>query len=424
MSHHSLPSPRSRLRTFRLVCRPHEKPAVEALLAAEGFAFELESYLSSARCLISEPKPLGASVAAAFGLLYILDKSSMLPPLGLDPQEGQTVLDLCASPGSKTGVLAELVGERGLVVANEPKKKRHQTLRQNMRLANLLQVVTTAYKAEAFPSQSSWDKILLDVPCSGWGTAEKNPQVLSLWRENTIKPLISLQQNLLSSAADLLAPGGRLIYSTCTTNVQENEDQVLWAAEECGLHVENLPSWPGFVFEPPQTSLAQGTLRVNGPASRGQSFFVAALQKPGERPDSGLGRSHSDGIVVDPVVRSRLKADVDWQGLPPGWVVMEKERLLFKPQSAVHSLDYISWQGTVLGHGRKGLRLSPRARWLVPQPEHGQALVLDSIDEMHKLLQGQSLPAPGPGPLAGLYWRDLPLGWVTVKGKRCMWTDR
>lgn len=419
-----LSAPRPRLRTFRLVCRPHEQPAVEALLAAEGFAFELEPYLSSARCLISEPKPLGASVAAAFGLLYILDKSSMLPPLGLDPQEGQSVLDLCASPGSKTGVLAELVGERGLVVANEPKQKRHQTLRQNMRLANLLQVVTTTYKAEAFPSQSSWDKILLDVPCSGWGTAEKNPRVLSLWRENTIKPLLSLQQNLLSSAADLLAPGGRLIYSTCTTNVQENEDQVLWAAEECGLHVEHLPPWPGFVFEPPQSSLALGTLRVNGPASRGQSFFVAALRKSNERSDSGLGGACLEEVVVDPIVRSRLKADVDWQRLPPGRVEMEKERLLFKPQPAMHDLDHISWQGTVLGHGRKGLRLSPRARRLVPQPEHGQALVLDSIDELHRLLQGQSLPAPGPGPLAGLYWQDLPLGWVTVKGNRCMWTDR
>jgi 16S rRNA (cytosine1407-C5)-methyltransferase len=412
-----------RLRTFRLACRPHERPAVESLLSAEGYTFQPEPYLASARYLTSEPKPLGSSVAAAFGLIYILDKSSMLPPLCLAPGKGEAALDLCASPGSKTGVLAEMVGNDGLVVANEPKKKRYQTLRQNMRQANLPQVVTTGYKAETYPGSYLWDKILLDVPCSGWGTAEKNPRVLSLWRENTIKPLLSLQQSLLARAADLLAPGGRLIYSTCTTNVQENEDQILWASKECGLHVEQLPPCPGFAFDPPQSSLAQGTLRVNGPGSQGQSFFVAGLLKPGRRADNGLQEYGPERVAVDPVVRSRLKTEVNWQGLPPGRVEMENERLIFKPRKAAHALAHIAWQGTVIGSGRKGLRLSPRARLLVPQPNPGQTLILDRVDELHKLLQGQSLPAPGPGPLAGLYWKDLPLGWVTVKGKRCMWSD-
>lgn len=412
-----------RLRTFRLVCRPHERPAVESLLSAEGYAFEPEPYLASARALTSEPKPLGSSVAAAFGLIYILDKSSMLPPLCLAPGEGEAALDLCASPGSKTGVLAELAGDHGLVVGNEPKKKRYQTLRQNMRLANLLQVVSTGYKAETYPGVYLWDKILLDVPCSGWGTAEKNPRVLSLWRENTIQPLLSLQQSLLARATDLLAPGGRLIYSTCTTNVQENEHQILWASEQFGLWREHLPPCPGFVFDPPQSSLARGTLRVNGPASQGQSFFVAGLLKPGQRSENGLQECGAERVVVDPVVHSRLKTEVDWQGLPPGRVEMENERLICKPWKAVHSMAHISWQGTVIGYGRKGLRISPRARHLVPQPKAGQTLILDSMEELQKLLQGQSLPAPGPGPLAGLYWQDLPLGWVTVKGKRCMWSD-
>ncbi|MFP4284707.1 MAG: RsmB/NOP family class I SAM-dependent RNA methyltransferase [Desulfovermiculus sp.] len=412
-----------RLRTFRLICRAYERPAVESLLSAEGYTFQPEPYLASARYLTSGPKPLGSSVAAAFGLIYILDKSSMLPPLCLAPGQGETALDLCASPGSKTGVLAEMVGDGGLVVANEPKKKRYQTLRQNMRLANLLQVVSTGYKAETYPGSYHWDKILLDVPCSGWGTAEKNPRVLSLWRENTIKPLLSLQQSLLARAAGLLAPGGRLIYSTCTTNVQENENQILWTSQEYGLDIEQLPPCPGFVFDPPQNPLAQGTLRVNGPASQGQSFFVAGMQKPGRGLENGLSESGAERVVVDPAVRSRLKTEVDLQGLPPGRMEIENERLIFKPRKAAHTLGHIAWQGTVLGYGRKGLRLSPRARLLVPQPNSGQSLVLDSVDELQKLLQGQSLPAPGPGPLAGLYWQDLPLGWVTVKGKRCMWSD-
>ncbi|WP_084287784.1 RsmB/NOP family class I SAM-dependent RNA methyltransferase [Desulfovermiculus halophilus] len=415
----------ARRRRFRLTCLPHERPAVEALLAAEGYAFEAEPYLASARCLRTEPKPLGASAAAAFGLVYILDKSSMLPPVCLGARPGEAALDLCASPGSKTGVLAEMVGDNGLVAANEPKRKRYQTLRQNLQQLNLVQAATTGYPAEDYPGPGRWTRILLDVPCSGWGTADKNPKVMSLWTEQTIKPLLSLQRRLLTRAAALLAPGGRLIYSTCTTNVQENEDQVGWAAAKFGLHVRSLPAAPGFVFDPVENQKAKGALRVNGPASGGQSFFVAELGQGGEScPPPEASVSGSKHVRVAPDVLSRLKVEVNWQGLPPGRAEMEGERLVFRPDSGLDTLDGLSWQGTVLGQGRTGLRLSSRARRLVPEIGAGPSLVLDRVDELHRLLQGQSLPAPGPGPMAGLYWMDLPLGWVTVKGRRCMWTGR
>jgi 16S rRNA (cytosine1407-C5)-methyltransferase len=363
-------------------------------------------------------------VAAAFGLLYILDKSSMLPPLCLGAKWGQTVLDLCASPGSKTGILAELVGSHGLVVGNEPKKKRYQTLRQNMHQLNLFQVVSSSYQAKVYPKPGSWDCILLDVPCSGWGTAEKNPKVLSLWRTENIRPLLVLQRDLLARAAELLAPGGRLIYSTCTTNRQENEDHVLWAQAERGLGLEPLPAVPGFVFDPVQDEAAKGTLRVNGPASQGQSFFVAGLSKPGQQSGTVFENGMHEQAEIDPDVLSRFKVKVNWRGLPPGRVEMEGERLVFRPAPARQALHGVSWQGTVLGRGRKGIKLSPRMRRLVPPAQSGPALVLDDIHELHRLLQGQSLPAPGPGPLAGLFWKDLPLGWVTIKGNRCLWTDR
>jgi 16S rRNA (cytosine1407-C5)-methyltransferase len=407
-----------------LVCQPYERQAVESLLAAEGYVIENEPYLDSARWVREEPKPLGSSLAASFGLLYILDKSSMLPPLFLRPGLGATVLDLCASPGSKTGILAEMVGEKGLVVANEPKKKRYQTLRQNMQQLNLFQVVGTGYQAEAYPGLYLWDKILLDVPCSGWGTAEKNPKVLSVWREDNIRPLLILQRHLLTRAAELLAPGGRLIYSTCTTNRQENEDQVLWAQAKLGLGLESLTAVPGFVFDPVQDAAAKGTLRVNGPASQGQSFFMAGLAKPGQETVKISENTMQNQAEIDPDVLARLKIEANWQRLPPGRVTMEGEWLVFRPALAMQVLHGVSWQGMILGRGRKGLRLFSRMRKLVPPPQSGSALVLDNITDLYRLLQGQSLPAPGPGPLAGLYWNDLPLGWVAIKGNRCLWTDR
>ena len=100
-------------RSFRLVCSSDQIKDVEALLQAEGFRFEPEPFFSLARTLTAEPMPLGRSIAARFGYIYIQDKSSMLPPLALAPKPGERVLDLCASPGSKTGIRPPWSAPRG-----------------------------------------------------------------------------------------------------------------------------------------------------------------------------------------------------------------------------------------------------------------------------------------------------------------------
>ena len=126
-------------RSFRLVCNPGQIPSVEALLSAQGFVFEPEPFSPLARRLLQEPFPLGRSLAAFWGYIYIQDRSSMLPPLALAPGEGARVLDMCASPGSKTGLLAQLVGREGLVLGNEPARPRLANLRRNLAALNLLQ---------------------------------------------------------------------------------------------------------------------------------------------------------------------------------------------------------------------------------------------------------------------------------------------
>lgn len=88
-------------RSFRLTCAPADEPAVEAMLRAQGYAFEPDPFFAPARRLTAEPAPLGTSLAAFFGLIYIQDRASMLPPLALNPEPGAAVLDMCASPGAK-----------------------------------------------------------------------------------------------------------------------------------------------------------------------------------------------------------------------------------------------------------------------------------------------------------------------------------
>jgi 16S rRNA (cytosine1407-C5)-methyltransferase len=269
------------LRSFRLVCKESEVFPVEALLRSQGFVFEEDPFYPPARRLLRGPLPLGASLAAAFGCLYIQDRSSMLPPLVLAPPPGTAVLDMCASPGGKTGLLAQLAGPAGFILGNEPGKPRLATLRRNLLRQGLLACATSSYPGEALPlPEGIWPRILLDPPCSGWGTAEKHPRVLTLWREEKIAPLIRLQRRLLAEAARLLRPGGLLVYSTCTTNPAENEDQVLGARAEWGLEILPLEDPPGFVRFPAARPEAGGCLRVGGD---GQGFFLALLRKPAPR---------------------------------------------------------------------------------------------------------------------------------------------
>ena len=273
-------------RSFRLVCNPGQIPSVEALLSAQGFVFEPEPFSPLARRLLQEPFPLGRSLAAFWGYVYIQDRSSMLPPLALAPGEGARVLDMCASPGSKTGLLAQLVGREGLVLGNEPARPRLANLRRNLAALNLLQAVTCSWPGESLPlPDASWDAVLLDPPCSGWGTTDKNPQAIKRWQGDRLKPMLDLQRKLLTEASRLLRPGGKLVYSTCTTNVDENEGQVRFAVEGLGLEPIPLEPFPGFVFAAPELPGCEGTLRVDEGASNAQGFYIALLRKPGQ-PDA------------------------------------------------------------------------------------------------------------------------------------------
>lgn len=425
-------------RYFRLVCAHDHEKLVEDLLQTQGYVFAQEPFSPLAYKLLEEPKALGGSVAAAFGLIYIQDRSSMLAPLFLRPPHGAMVLDMCASPGSKSGFLAQLVGQNGLVLANEPNERRLSTLRRNMAAMNLPQAVTCRHPGQSLPlAEASLPCIQLDPPCSGWGTVERNPRIREIWPEHKLKPLIGLQRALLRHAAKLLAPGGRLLYSTCTTNPAENQDQVLWSIDTLGLNATDLPALPGVSAATPTTGI-HPWLQVQPDSDAGQGFFFAALTKSKlegqgqvlENAASTGEKSRLPGQVVD--VRNLPGHEfVAWGKLPPGEVFNFNGRVFFLHQKTAVFPGTLRWQGFELGrmHG-KSFHLNTSLRKLLPEYRPGNGISTTDIRDLEALLQGRSLPLPAGlvdgarSGLVGLYWRELPLGWLKVKAGRCLWSPR
>ena len=184
---------------------------------------------------------------------------SMLPVLALDPTPGQIILDLCASPGSKTTQICEHLGDSGAVVANEVISGRVNTLVTNVQRHASRTVLVVQHDGRHIPRVpgSGFDGVLVDVPCTGSGTTRKNPDVWGKWRPSSGRSLHSLQYDLLTRAIELTKPGGRVVYSTCSLDPIENEAVVARALAGGKVRVvprgdslSGVPSNPGMTNWP------------------------------------------------------------------------------------------------------------------------------------------------------------------------------
>ncbi|BBD09430.1 tRNA/rRNA cytosine-C5-methylase [Desulfovibrio ferrophilus] len=411
-----------------MACLPQEADLADELLRAQGYSWASEPFSPLARRVVDEPVPLGSSLAASFGLIYIQDKSSMLPPLLLNPTPGQPVLDMCASPGGKTSLLGLLAGREGFVLGNEPNRSRLETLRRNLHRMNSVCSATCCESGEKMPLVSeSWPAILLDPPCSGWGTVDKNPGVMTIWREEKTEPLVRLQRELLAHAADLLVPGGVLMYSTCTTNPRENEEQARYAMDELGLVLDPITPPEGFGADPTSIPGTEGVFRVDGQASGSQGFFLSRFIKPGN-PDDAVRPETAElpGRALSSAEQQACaEAGVQAETLPPGLMMRFKDNVFFVHDHARALLPAaLRWQGYLLGKFT-GPRFRPHPRVRALLPTSG-APVLDTseVAEIERLLSGQSLPAPGKGKFAVLAFKGAPLARLTIKGARVLWSDR
>ena len=161
------------------------------------------------------------------GQWSVQDRAAQLVAPLLAPQPGHVVVDMCAAPGGKTTHMAELMGDQGRIIAIDRSAARLQRLQRNARRLGLQSIQTHRADARALPHlHGCADRVLLDAPCSGLGTLARH--TCARWRLTpaTIAELQVLQQQLLHEALQLVRPGGRLVYSTCTVHPAENQDQI------------------------------------------------------------------------------------------------------------------------------------------------------------------------------------------------------
>ena len=177
------------------------------------------------------------------GNIYIQSLSSMIPPLVLAPKSGNKVLDLTAAPGSKTTQLAALMRNTGEIIANELDTIRFERLKYNIEKQEATIVKSINSRGEKLGEKypEYFDKVLLDVPCSGEGRFIINePKTYRDWSMKKVNSLVKLQKKLLTSAYKALKKNGVMVYSTCTINKFENELILDWGIKNLGLKIVDI----------------------------------------------------------------------------------------------------------------------------------------------------------------------------------------
>lgn len=365
-----------------------------------------------------EPARPGRHPYHAAGLYYIQEPSAMSAAELLSPLPGETVLDLAAAPGGKTTHIAALMKGQGLLISNEIHPERAKILAENVeRLGLSNTIVTSGTPGELslrFPQ--TFDRIMLDAPCSGEGMFRKDPAAALEWSPKHVEMCAARQWDILQDAYIMLKPGGTLAYSTCTFNRIENEE-VIARFTDSYPDMELITSkrlWPHL--------------------QKGEGHFVALLRKGGSeeteqsrsKRSTGSGRGKT-GPRTNSTLRDAFQQFQAWAAIElPGFAcqgvpLLFGESLYLLPESFKDTLHVGLLDG--LRVPRAGLHIAHLKKNRI-EPAHALAMALQpeqsarSYDmteggvEIHAWLRGESLPVPAELHGWTLVSVDgLPVGW-------------
>ena len=428
-----------------LALRPHR-----GMEAAEPFIEGAVPWAAGGFYLRPGARP-GASVAHWAGAFYLQEASAMLPAAALGARPGERVLDLCAAPGGKSSQIALALGGEGVLVANEVDASRARALAANLERLGVRNAVvlneTPARLAERWPGY--FDAVLVDAPCSGEGMFRREPQSREAWTDAAPRGCAKRQADILAAAAKLVRPGGRLLYSTCTFNGEENEGSV---ADFLQHHADFSPE----EFALPGLGASHGgMLHIWPHRARGDGQFAALLRRAGKNAGDVFMRvDGADGSGTQAPAHPAADIEVWLEALAkarparragktaPAQDAAALLRALGK--CAVAALPISPQSARLRLEGRRlfavpldapeldGLRvLSPglallRAETGRVEPEHALAMALlpgmasreAALTEKEALafIAGEALPREGEAGWTLATWEGMPLGWGKQAG--------
>ncbi len=237
--------------------------------------------------LLSEPVRPGLHPLHRAGVYYLQEPSAMAVAEAVAPEPGDWVLDLAAAPGGKATHLASLMKNQGLLVANEVTRGRVRALGENLERWGARHTLITQSSVARLVEQwgAVFGRVLLDAPCSGEGMFRKSEEALSMWSEHTVATCAARQDSLLAEAAQLVKPGGVLVYSTCTFAPEENEAVVARFLQDMAeFRLEPLtlpgaqPGRPDWLGKASDAKL-EHTARFWPHLSPGEGHFIAKLRR-------------------------------------------------------------------------------------------------------------------------------------------------
>ncbi len=269
-----------------------------------------------------EARP-GLHVYHEAGVYYLQEASAMAPVALLDPQPGEAVCDLCAAPGGKTTQIAGRMGGKGFLLCNEINPKRVKILSRNIERMGVPNALVTGEHPETLASRfpGFFHRVLVDAPCSGEGMFRKEEAAVTDWSQETVEMCARRQKEILRSAAKMVRPGGRLVYSTCTFAPEEDEMTVAAFLEE----------HPEFTLEPVEapwfSSEEPGVYRMWPHKLLGEGHFAAVLRKNG-------GEEGKVSLMREEVLPKQWREFADPLGivLPPGKAVAFGSCLYWAPE--------------------------------------------------------------------------------------------
>lgn len=356
------------------------------------------------------------------GLYYLQEPSAMTPASRLPVRPGERVLDMCAAPGGKATELGARLRGRGILVANDISSSRARALVKNLELTGLTNFYVTSEEPEKLREKlpEFFHKVLIDAPCSGEGMFHKEPRMARYWEEKPPAHYAEIQKRLILQGADLLMPGGMLLYSTCTFSKKENEEVIAWLLRERpDMEVAEADSYEGFA---PGFSLSGETeeidrqlsrcIRIFPQRMRGEGHFAALLKKKG-REGEGVVPSVSKeerrdlGLGIPTCVQEFLaQVSLDFSR---GYFQMEKERVYFLPEGPrLPKLRYLR-TGLYLGDVKKDRFEPSQALAMALSPDTFRSSISLSSRDVRtlKYLKGETIEV---GDLAGIQKK----GWVLV----------